>query len=67
MQVAAEELVNVQPLAVEVRVERDTLFARGLQKSVDEKRAARELLDQQITRGLACDHVLALGHVLDEL
>ena len=42
-------------------------LARCLQKDVDEKRAARELLDQQIACDLARRDLLAARDVFDEL
>src|SRR5215216_7484301 len=54
--VAAEELVDVETFAIEIRKQRRVLLTRGLQKYADEERTARELLHEQITRGFAgCD------------
>ncbi len=67
MQMAAKQLVDVKTFAIEIRVERHALFARRLEKGVDEKRTTGELLDQQISRCLTRDDVLSLGHLLHEL
>jgi hypothetical protein len=64
--VTAEEFIHIETLAIEIRDQRRVFLARCLQKDVDEKRAAGELLDQQITRDLARRYLLAARDVFDE-
>src|ERR1051325_10957708 len=61
--VSAEKFIDVETLAVEIRDQRRVFLTRRLQKDVDEKRAAGELLDQQIARDFARRHVLASRYV----
>src|ERR1041384_6185864 len=54
--VAAEELVDVETFTIEIRKQRRVFLTRRLQKDADEERTARELLHEQIARGFAgCD------------
>src|SRR6185369_3951288 len=56
MNVTAEELINVEPLAIEIREQRGAFLSCRLQINVDEERAAGKLLHDQIARGFArCD------------
>src|SRR6185503_1790742 len=66
MKMSAQQLVDVETLAIEIGGQRRVLLASSLQKDADEERIARELLDQQIARSLADRNVLTARDVLDE-
>ena len=66
MKMSTKDLVDVESFAIEIRIERRILLACCLKKDADEKRIARELLDQQIPGCFAGGDVLAARHVLDQ-
>ena len=58
--VTAEELVDIETLAIEIRKQRRVFFTRGLQKDADEERTTGKLLHEQIACGFTgCDLLAA--------
>src|SRR6185369_855205 len=66
MNVTAEQFVDVKPFAIEIRNQRRMILAGRLQKDIDEERAARKLLHEQVAGGLAGCDLLAARDVFDE-
>src|SRR5215204_3832325 len=64
--VTAEQLVNVEPLAIEIREQRGAFLTCGLQKDVDEERTAGKLLDDQIACCFIGRDLLTTCDVFDE-
>src|SRR6185369_7659938 len=66
MNVTAEELVNVESLAIEIREQRGAFLTCCLEINVDEERTAGKLLHDQIAGGFTRCDLLSARDVLHE-
>src|SRR5215216_4460605 len=66
MNVTAEELINIETLAIKIREQRGAFLACRLEINVDEERTAGKLLHDQIARGFACCDLLSARDVFHQ-
>src|SRR6185295_14577887 len=66
MNVTAEELVNVESLAIEIREQRGAFLTCCLEIDIDEERTAGKLLHDQIAGGFTGCDLLSAGDVFHE-
>src|ERR1700741_3978708 len=67
MNVATEQLVDVESLAIKIRKQRRMFLASRLKVNVDEERTAGKLLHDQIAGGFTRRYLLATCDMFDEV
>jgi hypothetical protein len=66
MNVTTKQFINIETLAIKIRIQCDVSFSSGLEKITYEKRTTRELLNQKITNFAAQYDPIPQGDMIDQ-